>query len=81
VLLTSFPECARLWTFEDVNGIDGSPRTPDRFTEQTVMDDNNLLTKIILGVKGSCMTTIDIEGEVWKQRCHSLLALSSWLEL
>jgi hypothetical protein len=37
VLLTGFPECAGLWTFEDVDGIDGSPWTLDRVREWTVM--------------------------------------------
>ena len=38
-------------------------------------------TKLTLGVKGSHTTTKEIEGEVWQQPSHSLVALSSWLEL
>jgi hypothetical protein len=45
------------------------------------MDNDRLLIILTFGVKGSCMTTIDIEGEVWKCPCHNLLALSPWLEL
>jgi hypothetical protein len=37
VLLTGFPECERLWTLEDVDGMNGSPWTLDRVREWTVM--------------------------------------------
>jgi len=43
--------------------------------------DDSLIIKLTFGVKGLCTTPKDIEGEVWQQPCHSLLALMSWLEL
>jgi len=43
--------------------------------------DDCLLIILTFGIKGSCMTTIDIEGVVWQQPCHNLLALSLWLKL
>jgi len=42
--------------------------------------DDSLPTRLTSGVKGSCTTTRDIEGEVWQQPCHNLLAFMSWLE-
>jgi hypothetical protein len=66
---------------EDVDGIDGPPWTLDRVRSGLFMVDDRLLIRLTFGVKGSCTTTRDIEGEVWQQPCHNLLALSSWLEL
>jgi hypothetical protein len=42
---------------------------------------DSLLTKLTLGVKGSCIKTRDIEGEVCSSPCHSLLSLPPWLKL
>jgi hypothetical protein len=36
VLLTGFIECAGLWKFEDVDGIEGSPWNPYRVRERTL---------------------------------------------
>ena len=38
-------------------------------------------TRLTFGVEGSRTTTRDIEGEVWQQPYHNLLALPSWLKL
>jgi hypothetical protein len=46
-----------------------------------MQDDDNLLRRLTFGVKGSRMTTKDIEGEVSQQPCCNLLALMLWLKM
>ena len=42
---------------------------------------DSLPTRLTFGVKGSHTKTRYNEGELWQQPYHSLLALSSWIEL